>query len=92
MDTYINFEPYKIFFKAGGIKRAKEADWHEEGLTYEYGSHNERHMNLTIPVTDQLLKNGSMYLHMQITVRNPLYTEKFLDGENGALEIGGGWR
>jgi hypothetical protein len=75
-DTYLSFMPNHRFFKGGGI-RGKTPEWHEDGLYYNYASSNERHLNLSIPVTEKLHKmNNTLYLHMQVTVRNPLYINK----------------
>ena len=73
-DAYISFYDNKIFFKQGR-GAGKDADWHESGLFYDYSQSNERNMNLTIPVTDTILNNNTLYLHFQVTMLNPFHKD-----------------
>jgi hypothetical protein len=79
-DVYVSFQNSQQFFMRGGIY-GKEPHWSEKGLKYEYSPENERHNNLTIPVTDNLLANNTLYLHTQFRIRNPFYLSK-KDGES----------
>jgi Cleft lip and palate transmembrane protein 1 (CLPTM1) len=72
----------------GGIS-GKTPDWHEEGLTYDFSSSNDRNLNLTLPVTSKLLSNDTLYLHMQVTIRNPFYKRQESKHYSGELEIAG---
>ena len=49
-DVYINYQSPAQFFYNGGIV-GKEPEWSERALKYDYSPENERHSNLTLPVT-----------------------------------------
>ena len=74
IDVYLSYRPHGSFFFNEDIL-SKTPDWSERGLTYDYSILNDRHMNLTIPVKDRLLRNNTLYLHMQVTILNPFYSE-----------------
>ncbi len=60
----------------------KEPTWSERGLYYDSRPENERHLNVTIPVNDNLLKkNRTLYLHTQIKTKNPFYIKGVNDKE-----------
>lgn len=40
-----------------------------------------KELNITIPVNENLRKNRTLYLHMQITTKNPFYVEGVNDKE-----------
>jgi Cleft lip and palate transmembrane protein 1 (CLPTM1) len=75
VDVYLSLKNHAAFFKKGGINN-KQPDWSESGLFYDFSASNERHMNLTIPVTESFYsKNYSLYLHFQATIKNPFFVE-----------------
>ncbi|TNV80823.1 hypothetical protein FGO68_gene13054 [Halteria grandinella] len=75
--AYISEQTHQRFFRRGGIN-GRVPEWQQFGLTYDYSPSNERHFNLTIPVTEQLLQaNESLNLHFQVRARNPFYISKY---------------
>jgi Cleft lip and palate transmembrane protein 1 (CLPTM1) len=81
IDVYINYQNNWRFFKMGGIS-GKEPVWTEKRIFYNYDQENERHINLTLPVTEKLLQNNTLNLHMQVSFKNPFYVGK---GEDNFL-------
>lgn len=78
-DVYISYyNPYQ-FFERGKISE-REPVWSEKGLVYDYTPENAKELNLTIPVNDNLVKmNRTLYLHMQVTTKNPFYRKGLND-------------
>ncbi len=63
LDVYLSYYNENNFFMNGRIAE-KEPTWSERGLYYDSRPENERHLNVTIPVNDNLLKkNRTLYLH-----------------------------
>lgn len=72
IDAYLSFQSHHNFFRLG---RSKQPDWHEEGLTYDFAKDNQRDFNLSIPVSENMRRNNTLYLHFQVTVENPFYKD-----------------
>jgi hypothetical protein len=73
VDVYVNYQNNWQFFNRGGIQ-GKQPAWSESHLTYDYAATNERHMNLTLPVTDSIIKNNkTLNVHVQVRFSNPFY-------------------
>ena len=85
----MNYQNNWQFFNRGGIN-GKHPAWSESQLRYDYSPENERHMNLTLPVSEIITKsNKTLNLHMQVKFRNPFYLGKpnsdFLNEESKQL-------
>ena len=77
-DIYLSYYDYQQFFDKGNILKEQPV-WSENGLTYDYEQGNKRNHNLTIPVSDELRLNKTLYLHMQVTTPNPFYRKGIND-------------
>lgn len=42
----------------------QDLKWHETGLHYNWNEDNNRSINITLPVTEHILNNGSLYAHV----------------------------
>lgn len=54
-------------------------------MYYEYSEANDRSLNLTVPVNENLRKNHTLYLHMQVTTKNPFYVKGLNDKDYGNI-------
>lgn len=66
-----------------GGSENKEPVWSERGITYEYADKNKKELNVTVPVNDKLRNNKTLYLHFQLTVKNPFYVKGLNDKDYG---------
>lgn len=83
-DVYLSYYDKYQFFQRGKIV-GREPTWSEKGLIYDYADINDKHFNVTIPVNENLRKNKTLYLHMQVKARNPLYIKGINDKDYGQV-------
>ena len=81
-DVYLSFYSPYAFFERSQIV-GKKPEWSEKDLAYSYLDTNKRDLNITIPVTENLRKNHTLYLHMQFTMKNPFYVQGLNDKDYG---------
>lgn len=81
-DVYLSFHNYNQFFSKGKILD-KEPVWSEKSLIYDYSPINNKELNLTIPVNENIRKNRTLYLHMQFKTMNPFYVKGVNDKDYG---------
>ena len=79
-DVYLSFHNYYGFFEKGGIAN-KQPIWSEKNLYYAYIDSNKKELNVTIPVIDNIKNNKTLYLHMQISTKNPFYIKGVNDND-----------
>ena len=78
-EAYFSFQNPYLFFEHGGIV-GKEPFWSEKDLVYDYADSNKKDINVTIPVVENILKhNKTLYLHFQVTAKNPYYVKGLND-------------
>jgi hypothetical protein len=57
---------------------------------YDYNPINDRHLNVTIPVNENLIvKNRTLYLHMQFKARNPFFIKGVNDKDYDDMGVKG---
>ena len=71
-DVYLSYRDSYFFFSRTNFSDI-EPIWSEKDLAYDYSDSNSRVMNLTLPVSEKIRQNKTLYLHMQITTKNPFY-------------------
>jgi hypothetical protein len=85
-DVYLSFHNYRSFFDKENIV-GKEPIWSEKDIIYNHNELNKRELNVTIPVNDKIRNNKTLYLHMQVTMKNPFYLPGVNDQDYDRLPI-----